>query len=59
MIGTTEILVIFLLVAILFGARKLPELGKGLGEGIRHFRKSLKEDETSDPSDKKDPPDNS
>lgn len=49
--GTTEILIILLLVAILFGARKLPELGKGIGEGIRNFRKSLKDENESD-SDK-------
>ncbi|MGB4098087.1 MAG: twin-arginine translocase TatA/TatE family subunit [bacterium] len=50
-IGTTEILVILLIVAVLFGARKLPELGKGIGEGIRNFRKSLKDENDSD-SDK-------
>jgi len=42
-LGATEILLILLLVALLFGARKIPELAKGLGEGIRNFRTSMKE----------------
>jgi sec-independent protein translocase protein TatA len=52
--GTTEILIILLLLAVIFGARKLPDLGRGIGEGIRNFRKSLKDDTDSDPDkDKK------
>ncbi|HOM73333.1 MAG TPA: twin-arginine translocase TatA/TatE family subunit [Armatimonadota bacterium] len=39
-IGWTEGLMIAGILALLFGARKLPELGKSLGEGIREFRKS-------------------
>jgi sec-independent protein translocase protein TatA len=42
-VGATEILVILLIVVLLFGARKIPELAKGLGEGIRNFRSSVKE----------------
>jgi sec-independent protein translocase protein TatA len=39
-------LVILLIVIIIFGASKLPQLGKGLGEGIKNFKKGLKpEDE--------------
>ncbi len=53
-IGTTEILIILLLIAILFGARKIPELGKSLGEGIRNFRKSVKDEDSSDENEKKD-----
>lgn len=41
-LGVQELLVIFLIVLVIFGARKLPQLGSGLGEGIRNFRKSLK-----------------
>ncbi|BDP43826.1 hypothetical protein DAETH_37950 (plasmid) [Deinococcus aetherius] len=37
--GPIELLLIVLVLLILFGARKLPELGKGLGQGIREFRK--------------------
>jgi len=40
-IGPTELLLILLIVVIIFGARRLPELGKGLGEGIRNFRKGF------------------
>jgi sec-independent protein translocase protein TatA len=47
-IGLPELLVILLIVAIIFGARRLPELMKSLGEGIKNFRKAVssKEDET-------------
>ena len=42
-VGWQEILVIVVIVLILFGGRKIPELAKGLGEGIRNFRTSIKE----------------
>ena len=42
--GFQELLVILLIVIIIFGASKLPQLGKGLGEGIRNFKKGLKSD---------------
>ncbi len=41
-IGVPELLLILLIVIIFFGAGKLPQLGKGLGEGIKNFRTSLK-----------------
>ena len=44
-IGLPELLVIFLIVLVIFGAGKLPQLGKGIGEGIRNFRSALKGDE--------------
>lgn len=47
-IGAMEWLVILAIVLLLFGAAKLPVLGKGLGEGIRNFKKSLKGDEDHD-----------
>lgn len=59
-IGPTELLLIVLIVVIIFGARRLPELGKSLGEGIKNFKKSVspkernKDEET--PADKKEPP---
>jgi len=43
--GVQELLVILLIVIVIFGASKLPQLGKGLGEGIRNFKKGLKSDE--------------
>lgn len=46
-LGIWELLIILLLVLILFG-RKLPELGDGLGKGIRNFRKSFREPDEID-----------
>ncbi len=40
-IGSTELLIIALILLILFGGRKLPELGKGLGESVKEFKKSI------------------
>jgi sec-independent protein translocase protein TatA len=37
-----ELIVIGLIILFIFGARKLPEMGKGLGEGIKNFKKSMK-----------------
>jgi sec-independent protein translocase protein TatA len=44
MLGTTEILVIAFVVVVLFGARKIPELMKGVGQGVREFKKASKDD---------------
>ena len=41
-IGLPELLIILFIVVIIFGATKLPQLGKGLGEGISNFRDGLK-----------------
>ena len=51
-LGGGEIVLILALVLILFGARKLPELAKGLGQGIKEFKKASREavDEISDKS---------
>ena len=43
--GVQELLVIWLIVIVLFGATRLPQLGKGLGEGIRNFRHGLRGDD--------------
>jgi sec-independent protein translocase protein TatA len=44
--GATEIILILLVVVLLFGGRKIPELMKGLGQGLRDFKKASKvEDE--------------
>ena len=40
-----ELLVILLILVVLFGAKKIPEIARGLGEGIRGFRSSLKEED--------------
>ncbi len=51
-IGLPELLVIFGIALLIFGPKKIGELGKGLGEGIRHFKSGLKGDpETAKPAD--------
>lgn len=40
--GVQELIVIFLIVVVLFGASRLPQLGRGLGEGISNFKKGLR-----------------
>ena len=54
-IGMTELLVILAIVLVIFGANKLPEIGKGMGQAIGNFKKSMKEANEIDitPSDKK------
>jgi sec-independent protein translocase protein TatA len=44
-IGMTELIVILVIVLIIFGAKKLPQIGEGLGKGIRNFKKAAKEKE--------------
>lgn len=44
-IGTTELIVILVILLILFGGKKLPELGKGFGEAIKELKKGLKNDD--------------
>jgi len=41
-LGVGELLIILVIVLIIFGAGKLPEIGEGLGKGIRNFRKAVK-----------------
>ena len=47
-LGGPELIFIFLLALVLFGGKKVGELGKGLGEGIRNFKKALSEDDKKD-----------
>lgn len=42
-LGTTELLIIGGVLVLLFGAKRLPELGKGLGEGIQNFKKGIRQ----------------
>ncbi|MBK9171010.1 MAG: twin-arginine translocase TatA/TatE family subunit [Bryobacterales bacterium] len=44
-IGPMELLVILGIAVLLFGGKKIPEVAKGLGEGIRNFKSALKGDE--------------
>ena len=41
--GGTELLIIFGIVVLLFGAKKIPELAKGIGKGIKNFKSEMKE----------------
>ena len=41
--GTGEMLLVFLVILLLFGAKKLPEVGSALGKGIREFKSSIRE----------------
>ena len=54
-IGLPELLIILLILVVLFGASKIPQLGRGLGEGIRNFRKGLKGGEDDEPPPPRDP----
>lgn len=45
-IGSTEIIVIAVIILILFGGQKLPEMGKGLGESFKEFKRALGSRET-------------
>ena len=44
-LGMPELLVILVIVLIIFGANKLPQIGEGLGKGIRNFKKGIKKEE--------------
>ena len=53
-LGFWEILMIFGVGALVFGGKKLPQLGKGLGEGIMNFKNSLKKGGEENKEDKSD-----
>ena len=55
-VGTTELLIVALVIILLFGSRKLPEIAKGLAESITAFRKGLKSDKNNETEDKSDMP---
>jgi sec-independent protein translocase protein TatA len=49
-----KLLLIFLVIVILFGSKKIPDFAQGLGKGIREFKKAIKgEDENTDNAEKK------
>ncbi len=53
-IGITEILLILFILIFLFGGKKIPEIAKGIAEGIKSFKKGLKEDEKNKPTENND-----
>jgi len=54
-LGVGELLIILAIVLVIFGAGKLPELGEGLGRGIRNFRKAVKAPDEIDVTPERDP----
>lgn len=52
-LGPTELILILLIIVLLFGASKLPELGKSLGKGIKEFKDATTNDEKKEAEDKK------
>jgi sec-independent protein translocase protein TatA len=53
-LGIPELLILLFIVVLLFGVGKLPQLGKGIGEGIRNFKQAVKDG--GQDSEKKEPP---
>lgn len=47
-LGLPELLVILVIVVLVFGAGKLPQLGKGIGEGIKNFKDAMKSGQAGD-----------
>ncbi len=41
-LGVSELVIILIIVVVIFGASRLPQLGKGLGQGIRNFKDSMR-----------------
>ncbi len=46
--GPTELIIILVIVIVIFGATRLPQIGEGLGKGIRNFRVGIKESQEID-----------
>lgn len=55
-LGATEIVLILLVIVLLFGARKIPELMKGIGEGMKEFKKASKVDDDKNKMSAEDKP---
>ena len=51
-IGGWELIVIVLIILLLFGGKKIPELMKGLGKGVKSFKEGMKEEDSGDDIDK-------
>ena len=54
MLGTTEVVVIVLVILVLFGAKKIPDFAKGLGKGLKEFKDAKNDIKDSIDSDSKD-----
>ena len=47
-LGTQELMIILVIIIVLFGATRLPQIGSGIGQAIRNFKKSVRESEEID-----------
>ena len=52
-LGAPEIIIILVVILLFFGGKKLPELAKGLGKGLKEFRNATKEDESTEDKNEK------
>lgn len=52
-LGMPELLIILVIILVLFGSRRIPDLAKGLGEGIRNFKSGIRGDEPREVEDRK------
>ena len=52
-LGTQELIIIFMIVMVLFGASRLPEIGSGIGKAIKNFKKATSEPDEIDVTPKK------
>ncbi|HOJ34184.1 MAG TPA: twin-arginine translocase TatA/TatE family subunit [Candidatus Hydrogenedentes bacterium] len=55
-VGTTELIIFLLIVLVVFGARRVPEIGRSLGEAIREFKDSISGAKNEPTTEKKDVP---
>ena len=53
-LGTQELIIILIIIVILFGATRLPQIGSGIGQAIKNFKKSVKEGDEIDVTPDKD-----
>ena len=49
MVGPWQVIIILLVIVLLFGGRKIPELMKGIGQGMKEFKKATQEEDDKDP----------
>ncbi len=52
-LGLPELVILLIIIFFLFGAKRLPEMGKGIGEGIKNFKRSIKGDDSEETASKK------
>jgi sec-independent protein translocase protein TatA len=52
-LGTQELIIILIIIVVLFGATRLPQIGSGIGQAIKNFKKSVREGEEIDVTPKK------